>query len=187
MASFEKQKIYALAGVLGGVAFGGAYLLGSGITIATGIPIMSSTINGFWVGMIIALSLYLLRDYNFISTSIMLVYGLAATFTVLLGPPGWYKIPIALIMGLLWDLSFKIIPKLLGQIIGAILFMGVGTFLIIIALKLQQSPAIDKIISVLPLMLSISIPSALVGAIIGHSYLGKRLDRLPIIIRLLGK
>ncbi len=43
MRNENKQKIYALAGVMGGISFAGAYLFGSGLTIATGIPIMSAT------------------------------------------------------------------------------------------------------------------------------------------------
>jgi len=186
MKNTNNQKIYALAGVMGGISFAGAYLFGSGLTIVTGIPIMSATVNGFWVGLIISSTLLILSKYRFIATSMMLVYGLAATFTVLLGPPGWYKIPIALAMGLIWDLSYKILPNLIGQIIGSILFMGVGIFLIVFALNLQESPAADKLINILPYLLTISTLTALLGAIFGHKVIGRRISKLPIVQRIIG-
>ncbi len=180
------QKIYALAGVMGGISFAGAYLFGSGLTIATGIPIMSATVNGFWVGLMISTTLLLLKKYRFIATSMMLIYGIAATFTVLLGPPGWYKIPIAIIMGLMWDFSYKLIPNLIGQIVGSILFMVVAIFLIVFALKLQESPAADKLMSALPYLLAVSVSTAVIGAIVGHTVIGKRISKLPIVQRIIG-
>lgn len=186
MRNENNQKIYALAGVMGGISFAGAYLFGSGLTIATGIPIMSATVNGFWVGLMISTTLLLLKKYKFIATSMMLVYGLAATFTVLLGPPGWYKIPIALIMGFCWDISYKLLPNLIGQIIGSVLFMTSGILLIVFALQIQGSPAADKILVALPYLLSISISTAVVGSILGHTVIGKRISKLPIVKRIIG-
>jgi len=186
-ADVDKSKIYALAGVFGGVSFGGAYLLGSGITIALGIPIASSAANGFWVGMIIAAAVYILREYRFIATSIMLVYGIAATFSVLLGPPGWQKIIIGPIMGLLWDISFKLIPNLIGQIIGGILFMVSAYAMIIYAMYLQGSPGVDKLYAALPVLLPLAVVSTVIGAIVGHGVIGKRIDKLPVVQRILGR
>jgi hypothetical protein len=186
MENENNNKIYALAGVMGGISFAGAYLFGSGLTIATGIPIMSATVNGFWVGLIISTTLLMLKKYRFIATSMMLLYGLAATFTVLLGPPGWYKIPIALIMGFCWDVSYKLLPNLIGQIIGSALFITSGILLIVFALQLQESPAADKLIKALPFLLSISNLTAIAGSVFGYTVIGKRIIKLPIVKRIIG-
>lgn len=182
-----RTKIYALVGALGGVTFAGAFLLGTGVTLTLGIPIASASVNGFWVGMVIAASVFVLRDYRFVATTMMLIYGLGATVTPLLGPPGIHKVLIAVIMGLLWDTSYRLFPKLTGQILGAVLFIAASFPMIILAMHLQGSPAVDKLIMATPILLPVSITTAVLGSIVGHRVLGPRLDRLPVLHRILGK
>ena len=186
MAKADKSKIYPLAGVFGGIAFGGAFFLGSGLAASTGLPLTAPMVNGFWVAMVISATIYILRDYHFISTAMMFIYGIAATFTMLLGPPGWYKIIAAIFMGLSWDFIAWKYKNLVTQIIGAVIFMAVGIGFVVLSLFLQKSPALDKMIPLLPIMITVSIVSAVIGVLIGHP-LGKRIDSLPIISRILGR
>ena len=187
MAQQLTGKIYSLAGVFGGLAVGGAYFLGSGLAAVTGIPLMPAVINGLWVGLMMSAASYLLRGYMFVGTAMMFVYGVAATFTILLGPPGWHKIPIAIAMGFVWDICLWKSKGAVAYSAASAGFMAVGFALLMLAFHLQQSPAFDKMLAALPVVVTISVVTMVIGSMIGRYVVGARLDRLGVVKRVLGK
>ena len=182
----DQKKVYALAGVFGGIAIGGAFVLGSVLAAATGIPLMPAVVNGFWVGLVMAACSGFLDGCRWTGTAMMFVYGVAATFTVLLGPPGWHKIPIALCMGFVWDLCLLKSKNTVMYLIGSLLFMVVGFSLLMMAFWLQKSPAFDKMVTVLPVVVTISVVTMGIGSLVGKS-VGNRLAKLPAARRVIGK
>lgn len=182
----NENKVYALAGVFGGVAVGGAFVLGSALATATGIPLMPAVVNGFWVGLVMAACSRFLIEYRWTGTAMMFVYGATATFTLLLGPPGWHKIPIAILMGVAWDISLLKSRNIFMYLIASVLFMGVGFALLMLAFWIQKSPAFDKMLAVLPLVVTISIVTMCIGSLIGV-VVGNRLSTLPAAQRVIGK
>lgn len=187
MAQQYTSKIYSLAGVFGGVAVGGAYFLGSGLAAVTGIPLMPAVVNGLWVGLMMSAASYLLREYKLVGTAMMFVYGVAATFTILLGPPGWHKIPIAIAMGFIWDICLWKSKGALAYSLASTGFMAIGFALLMLAFHLQQSPAFDKMLAVLPVVVAVSVITMIIGSMIGRYAVGVRLDHLGVVKRVLGR
>jgi uncharacterized protein YneF (UPF0154 family) len=72
------------------------------IVFATGVPASSSLLNGFLVPFLLVFGI-LPSKSKFPVTIAFTVYGILATFTVLLGPPGAQKIPVAFVAGLITD------------------------------------------------------------------------------------
>jgi len=183
----DGSKAYALAGVFGGIAVGGAFVIGSGLVAVTGIPLMPAIVNGLWVGLLIATASFVLKEYCLVGTAMMLVYGVAATVTVLLGPPGWHKIPIAVAMGFSWDICVWRRSALIFYLLGSVVFMLVGFSLLMLTFYLQNAPAFDKMFAVLPVVLSVSVVTMCVGALLGRRLVGVRLRDLPAFKRIVGR
>ena len=80
------------------------------IVFATGVNASSSLLNGFTVPFLLVFGV-LASKSKFPITIAFTVYGILATFTVLLGPPGVQKIPVAFLAGLIADLLVLLFYK----------------------------------------------------------------------------
>lgn len=80
------------------------------IVFVTGINASSSLLNGFTVPFLLVFGT-MASKFKFPITVAFTTYGFLATFTLLLGPPGIQKIPVAFVSGLVTDLLVLLLYK----------------------------------------------------------------------------
>ena len=178
MRLFKEPKLLILHGGLGAVALAGALVLGSGLTLATGIPIMSAIANGVFVCFVLTIGASISRAFGSV-TLMMFVYGLFATFSVLLGPPGLQKIPVAIAMGLAWDvLVFGLGHRWWTHTLSAIAFMLIGVYGVYATMVIIGLPAAEKLAKALPFISTVSAVSGAVGALLGWSSYATKIKNL---------
>lgn len=117
-----KRQIFASVG-FGVSAFVVAVVLGSVITVSTGIPLAGGLLNGILTTILLTVGLLATRFFG-AATVMWLVFSTLAVWTTTLGPPGVYKIAIGLLAGVLWDVVYSLLRKsraglYLGAIVGA--------------------------------------------------------------------
>ena len=95
------------------------------------------------------------------ATLLWFVFTIFAIPTLTFGPPGWYKVIVGIISGIVWDAVISIFKR---SRFGYILSAGVGasviTYGVFIAAKLLGLPAAEKLAKVLYFL----IPTTFLGA-----------------------
>jgi hypothetical protein len=95
--------------------------MGAVFTMVTGTPGASGLLTGLSTGFFLALSALYIPRWGAVTT-VFTVYCIAAWPTVLMGPPGWYKIIVGFCAGALYDLAAKFLPRGIKLYIGWIFF-----------------------------------------------------------------
>ncbi|MBU4288678.1 MAG: hypothetical protein KKI12_10970 [Proteobacteria bacterium] len=127
--------------IIGLCAFVIAFALGSIVTLTTGIPLAGGLLNGILVAMVLTIGM-LASPFRWSGTLMWIVFSIPAIPTTTLGPPGLYKIVIAIVAGLIWDVCYQFIfsrKKRIGLYIGAIAGGIAITLLMILILRLIAS------------------------------------------------
>lgn len=117
--------------------------LGAIFTIVTGTPGASGLLTGLTTGFFIALSALYVPRFG-AATIVFTAYCIAAWPTVLMGPPGWYKIFVGFCAGAIYDVAAIYLKNKFKLYIGWLLFtivllVGVSLFFTILDL-----PGIDS-------------------------------------------
>ena len=175
----------SFAGVtFGVVAFLIAFGLGTALTVGTGIPLLGGLLNGILVSMVLTIGLLALNRFGS-ATLMWFVLGVCAIPTTTLGPQGAYKIIIALVAGLIWDIIYfgfrrNRLALYFGAVIAAMSIMG----LLIVALSLgfgqNATEALSKYIKVIYVIILINLIVTLVGVTTGDILYKKRLSKLSV-------
>lgn len=129
--------------IVGIIAFVVAFSLGTIVTATTGVPLAGGILNGVLVSMVLTIGMKL-SGFRFSGTMMWFMFSIPAMFTTTLGPPGLYKPIIAVIAGLSWDVTYRLVfPKRprLGLYIGAI----VGGIVITLAMFLYLGAIVEGI------------------------------------------
>ena len=96
------SRFWAISGAFGGLLFATNLALGAGLTYLSGNPGMSGLITGFTTAFFFYLAAQFTRRFGAITICFTL-YCLLAVPTVLMGPPGLYKIAVGLAAGVVTD------------------------------------------------------------------------------------
>jgi len=170
MKSGITARQYMFLGAMAAICFVLAWVLGTAVNAATGIPLTGGILNGLILGVVLTIALKVV-DKFWAATILWLIFGILAIPSTTLGPPGIYKIPVALIVGFVWDISILFFKRMdkenLGYVIGGASMsitsmLGVLGFMILLGL-----PGVEKLQS---LILYLLIFYAILGAI--SVYLG---------------
>ena len=160
------------------------------IVFATGVYASSSLLNGFLVPFLLVFGVLPTKS-KFPVTISFTVYGALATFTVLLGPPGLQKIPVALVAGLvtdflIWFLHKKIKMKetwtysLAFAIWGSLL-----AFLARILYEVMELPGKEKFLELFWIMVVVFVvEAAIAGFVAVKIYRKSKFAKNPLIKRL---
>jgi hypothetical protein len=160
------------------------------IVFATGVPASSSLLNGFLVPFCLVFGV-LPSKSKFPVTIAFTVYGILATFTVLLGPPGPQKIPVALVAGLVTDLLIFLLRgqlKMRDTFAYCIAFAVWGSLLAVLArvvFELLDLPGKEQFLALfLVMVVAFVVEAAVAGFVAVKVYRKSKFSQNPLIKRL---
>lgn len=160
------------------------------IVFATGVNASSSLLNGFIVPFLLVFGV-LPSKSKFPVTVAFTIYGVLATFTVLLGPPGLQKIPVAFAAGLVTDLLILLLNKKLKineSISYCIAFAVWGALLAVLArvlYEIMELPGKEKFIELFWVMVvAFIVEATIAGFVAVKIYHKSKFAQNPLIKRL---
>jgi hypothetical protein len=160
------------------------------IVFATGVPASSSLLNGFIVPFLLVFGV-LPSKSKFPVTIAFTIYGILATFTVLLGPPGPHKILVALVAGLITDLLILLLYKKLKMnkaLSYCIAFAVWGSLLAVlarVAYEIIELPGKESFLELFWVMVIVFVVEAAIAGIVAVKIYDKsRFAQNPLIKRL---
>jgi hypothetical protein len=180
-----RRTLSAFASVGFGLAgFVVAFTLGSALTLTTGIPLLGGLLNGVLVSAILTIGRLAIGPFG-TATVMWLAFSLPATLTTTLGPPGWYKVPIAVVAGLIWDIVYHAFRKstfglYCGAVLGALSIMGLLILALWLGFGKDAEAALKKYMGALPFLLAINVTVTAIGVYLGRKLFVSRLSRLPV-------
>jgi hypothetical protein len=180
--------------IVGFCAFIVAFVLGSAVTLTTGIPLAGGLLNGVLTSMIMTIGMLATRNkYKWSGTVMWLVFSAAAIITTTLGPPGFYKVIIGVAAGFTWDLFYRAFKYgRTGLYIGALIGGIVITGLLILILQLMISGmashlsiggsdyknSLDRLMSYIKFLIPINMVITAIGIWLGERVFEKRLKEV---------
>nr|CBH38848.1 hypothetical membrane protein [uncultured archaeon] len=187
LSNMLSAKELAVSGVFGAIALFVAFILGSAILMATGIPASGGLANMF-AAIFIAVIGFKIVDKFGAATVFFTVMGILAIPSPIMGPPGVHKVGVMFLMGLIFDIVLFIFKrKNVGYLIGAAITGVDGAIFIYMLLVLLGLPGADLL---RPMLIPFSIIYAilgLVGAYTGLLIYEKRIQQLSVVQNLKSK
>lgn len=160
------------------------------IVFATGVNASSSLLNGFLVPFLLVFGV-LPSKGKFPVTIAFTIYGILATFTVLLGPPGLQKIPVAMIAGFVTDLLILLLYKkakinqALSYSIAFAVWGGLLAFLALLLYEIMELPGKEKFLEFFWVMaIAFVVEAAIASFVAVKIYNKSRFSKSPLIKRL---
>lgn len=164
--SFKTKELIFIA-LSGAIIFAVAFLIGAGLIAATGTPLVGGLINTLFLAALLVICLLTLRKFG-TATLIMFVLSVLAIPTATFGPPGIYKIAVALFLGLFADTllylgKYKKGTYYLTIILGFIILPLVQLFFMV----LLNLPGVDKVKELILILIGVYAIEALIGTWLG--------------------
>jgi len=160
------------------------------IVFATGVPASSSLLNGFIVPFLLVFGV-LPSKSKFPITVAFTIYGILATFTVLLGPPGIHKFFVALVAGLTTDLLILLlykklkINKALSYCIAFAIWGSLLAVLARVAYEIIELPGKESFLELFWVMVVVFVVEAAIAGIVAVKIYDKsNFAQNPLIKRL---
>jgi len=117
--------------------------MGAVFTLVTGTPGASGLLTGLTTGFFLALSALYIPRWG-ATTMVFTAYCIAAWPTVLMGPPGWYKILVGFCAGAIYGLAVKLLTNKFKLYIGWILFTLVLLVGVTLFFEILNLPGIES-------------------------------------------
>ena len=176
-------KDFVFAGIVGAIVFAIAFLLGSGIILATGIPATGGIANILAVAIFMTIAKHIRPIFGFATLALLITFALAIP-TIIGGTPGVYKIIVGILIGLTFDVFVLLMKNsnkayLLGGAIGAM----VSIVSIYIAMVVLGLPGADKLQPLLIFLVPLQGINGMLGAWIGNKIFHNKLKDIPAIKR----
>jgi len=174
------SKQAAACGVFGAATFAIAFVLGTGLIMATGIPATGGLLNIFVCVAIAVVGAHAVPRFGS-ATLMMLVTFTLAIPTVIGGFPGVYKPMIGLAIGLVYDSVV-----VLGQRRHWAIYLGGGAaattsiLTIFAAMSILGLPGVDKLRPLLLALAGAQFVLGFLGAVLGRWLYESKLSRLRV-------
>ncbi len=160
------------------------------IVFATGVNASSALLNGFIVPFLLVFGV-LPSKTKFPITVAFTIYGILATFTVLLGPPGLQKIPVAIIAGFITDLVILLLYKTFkwNKALSYSIAFGIwGALLALLArilYEIMELPGKEKFLELFWIMVIVFVVEAFVAGFVAVKiYHKSKFSQNPLIQQL---
>ncbi len=163
LKNFTTKELIFIA-LMGALTFVIAFTAGSGITLATGIPVMSAVVNiivqvFFWI-----LTVLIIKKKFGVLTLLGTVYAILAIPTVLYGPPTVLKIVWGVASALIADIVLYLLSyKKIAYYVSSISWLWVLGFLELFFFSLLGVPGIAKFIKIFPILMGIGTIEAILA------------------------
>lgn len=177
-------KQVAACGVFGAVTFALAFVLGSGVIMATGIPATGGLLNIFVCVAIAVVGTHTVPKVGS-ATVMMLVTFTLAIPTVTGGPPGIYKPLIGLAIGLAYDAIVALGGRRRWSVyIGGGAAAMTSILTIFAAMILLELPGVDKLRPLLLPLAAVQFALGFFGAVLGTWLYQSKLSKLRVFVSL---
>ena len=172
-------RLWIIAGGFGGALFAMNLAFGAGLTYASGQPGLSGLVTGFTTAFVLFGVVAITRRFGAVTIAFTL-YCLLAVPTVLMGPPGIYKILVGFAAGLALDIvlyvaKYRFVGFLIG-FVGYVAVLLVGTYGAFMYLNLPQ---IERFRSAMLALAAIFTVQGWVGAWASRKFLVPRIKSIP--------
>lgn len=143
-------------------------IFGGAIVAATGIPLSSAFVSAILFGIAVIFVTKIVPKFG-TWTILLLIYSILEMPTSLGGAPGfWPKIPINLITGILADIVLYLIRyRTVGSFFAFYVLATANIVTFAFFLWLLNFPGVDKLISLMPIMIPVYWAVGTVGIILG--------------------
>lgn len=177
----DKARLWFISGAFGGMLFAINLSLGAGLTYATGNPGFSGLITGLTTSFVLYMLMSTTKKFGAITIAFTL-YCLLAIPTVLMGPPGVYKIFVGFICGLTFDcilyvFRYKFYSFLLG-FLGYVLVMLAGIYL---AYSYLNLPQLERFKSLMFVLATVFTVEGWLAAFLSKIAFEKRIKKLSVV------
>jgi len=161
-----------------------AFVLGSFLTMTTGIPLIGGLLNGVLTAMVLTVGLVSTQFFGS-ATLMWLVFSVCASITTTLGPPGLYKVVIAVIAGIIWDIIYRMSKSTRwGLYLGAIVGSASIMFTLITALTMgfgkDAAQALERYKGAFYFILAANLLVTVIGVYLGDVIYRTRLANLQV-------
>ncbi len=178
-------KHFIISGIFAALTFAVAFLLGTGIILATGIPATGGILNIFAAVFVVIIGLKIVPKFGFATLTLAIMFAIAIP-TLIGGPPGLYKVINGVIIGLAMDIILFLGPK---NKISYFLAGSIGAMISILslyfALVLLNLPGVEKLTPLLKYLVPLQAITGFLGVWAGLSIFNKRLKNISAIQRLM--
>lgn len=181
---FTIRELFYL-GAISATSLALAAALGTGLTAATGIPMVGGLANAVITAAVLTIGA---KGVPRFGTGIILwfVFATLAIPTLTMGPPGIYKIGAGLLGGLLWDLSFLISGRrLLGYLISGTVMMLAIMFGVLGASILLGLPGKERLLGAIAVLIPINAVLGLAGTYLGFKLFNARVSKVGYVQRMM--
>lgn len=184
---FNNRKALVVAGGMSALLFALNLATGSTLTIATGIPIASILVTGTFFGFFIVLTGIIAAEFGSLII-LMTLYSAFAIPTVLLGPPGVYKVAVGFLMGIGFDVPILLLKRRrFSYYIGLLGAEVVGIPSLFAAFIALGLPGKEQFLKLWPVVGIVAIVTGSLGIFLGQLIFDKKLKNLSQVKALMSR
>jgi hypothetical protein len=178
-------KHFVISGIFASITFAVAFLLGSGVILATGIPATGGIVNIFVAVLIMMIGIKIVPKFGFATLTMAIMFAIAIP-TVIGGSIGIYKVINGLLIGLTFDSVVYLGKRTnLSHIIGGALGSMVSIISLYYALVALGLPGVEKLSPLLKYLIPLQGFNGAMGSWVGILIFNKRLKKLTAVQRLM--
>lgn len=178
-------KHFVLSGIFAALTFSVAFILGTGVILATGIPATGGIVNIFASVLVMMIGIKIVPKFGFATLTMGIMFAIAIP-TVIGGSLGIYKVLNGVLIGLTFDLVVYLGKRnTFSYILGGALGSIVSILTLYFALVILELPGVDKLSPLLKYLVPLQGINGALGAWVGITIFNKRLKKLSAIQRLI--
>lgn len=181
MKIIKDVRALTLCGGFGAISFVIMWSLGSILLIATGLPLVGGLVSSIINAFVLIIGILLVNRVG-AATLISLTLTILAIPTVILGPPGVYKILLGLYMGIVFELLLAIFRyKKWTFIFGLAFTFAASVPMEYLLFKLLGLPAAEKIKPMIFAIMVVYFVNGLLGSWLGLRFYEKKISKLQVV------
>lgn len=184
MPKFSVRELMYL-GTIGAATLALGAAIGTGLTVATGIPMIGGLLNAIVTAAVLTIGAKGVPKFGS-GMILWFVTSVLAIPTLTMGPPGIYKVAIGLLAGLIWDLCFLMLGRrtigymLSGSVMMLAVMVGVAGASLLLGL-----PGQEQLIQAFFIIVPINFVLGLIGTYIGVITFDGRVQHIAYVSRML--
>ena len=184
---FSNRKALVVSGGMSALLFAVNIAIGSALTLAAGIPMASILITGIVFGFFVVLTGTIAREFGSLIV-LMTLYSIFSIPTVLLGPPGIYKVAIGFLMGVGFDIPVLLLKRRrFSYYLGLLMAEVFGIPAFFVAFTAMGLPGKEQFLRLWPVLVVVAIATGSLGIFLGQLIFDRKLRNLSQVKALMSK
>jgi hypothetical protein len=184
MMQFTTRELVYL-GALGAATLVLAAALGTGLTAATGIPMIGGIFNAVITASVLTIGAKGVERFG-AGIILWFVLSMLAIPTLTMGPPGVHKIIIGLFGGLVWDLTFLLVGRRLAGYLVAGGVMMLSIMLGVLGASIWLGlPGKERLLGAIAMLIPFNFILGLIGTYLGFKLFDAKVSEVGYVQRML--